>query len=224
MQIITPLQHHLLEILSKRSERESFYLSGGTALSFCYLQHRLSRDLDFFTSEEELIRPFSLAFDKQLNESGYSVQRKRAFSSFVELVISSKQESTIVQFALDSPYRLQPVKESEEISGLLIDSLQDLAANKMLALFGRAALRDFVDIFCLASGHFSKIDLLEFAEKKDPGFNLYWFGVALGQIESFQESDPDFQLLLQPITFEQIHQFMMGWQDDISQDLGSRSS
>lgn len=141
----------------------------------------------------------------------------------MELVVSSEIEKTIVQFALDSPFRLEPVAESDTIPGLMIDSLPDLAANEMFALFGRAALRDFIDIFCLASDNFSKTDLLDLAARKDPGFNLYWFGVALGQIESFHESDPDFQLVIRSLTFEQIHQFMMDWQNDISGTLNSES-
>jgi len=224
LQIITPLQHQLLELLSNRSEREAFYLSGGTALSAFYLKHRLSRDLDLFTGEEELIRPFSLAFEKLANESGYSVERKRSFSSFVELVVSSGKETTIVQFALDSPFRLEPVVKCHEIPGLMIDSLPDLAANKTLALFGRAALRDFIDVYCLATTTFSKADLLEKAAKKDPRFNLYWYGVALAQIETFVENDPDFQLLLERITFEKLQQFMINWQKEISASLHSDSS
>lgn len=219
MQIITPLQHRLLELLSSASEREAFYLSGGTALSAFYLKHRQSRDLDVFTGIEPLIRPFSLAFEKLVGVAGYSVQRKRSFSSFVELVVTSSTESTILQFALDSPFRLEPLGQSVEFPGLQIDSLEDLAANKTLALFGRAALRDFVDVYFLAADKFAKPDLLRMAEKKDPGFNLYWYGVALGRIDSFQKDDPDFQLLFSPLTFENLRQFMLHWQKEISMSL-----
>lgn len=55
MQILTSLQEEVLRIFDETEEAELFYLTGGTALAAFYLQHRLSRDLDLFTTEEEAI-------------------------------------------------------------------------------------------------------------------------------------------------------------------------
>jgi len=54
-----------------------------------------------------------------------------------------------------------------------VDSLVDIASNKLLALFGRATLRDFIDIyFLIKKGFFTGEELIEKAKKKDPGFDL----------------------------------------------------
>ena len=51
--ILTPNQQLLLEHASQSKViTDTFYLTGGTALSEFYLQHRLSEDLDFFSEEE----------------------------------------------------------------------------------------------------------------------------------------------------------------------------
>jgi len=53
------LRKEILFSFSKVADSEHFYLADGTALAeFCF-GHRLSYDLDFFTSKEELILPFS---------------------------------------------------------------------------------------------------------------------------------------------------------------------
>lgn len=44
--ILTPQQKHALELISQTKIAKQFYFSGGTALSYHYLNHRLSEDLD----------------------------------------------------------------------------------------------------------------------------------------------------------------------------------
>ena len=55
MKILTPLQEELLRIFAGIEESNLFYLTGGTALAAVYLKHRYSRDLDLFTSKEEIL-------------------------------------------------------------------------------------------------------------------------------------------------------------------------
>jgi len=51
--ILTEFQKEVLDVLSKNKFiTDNFYLSGGTALSEFYFQHRLSEDLDFFSANE----------------------------------------------------------------------------------------------------------------------------------------------------------------------------
>jgi len=50
--ILTEEQKRLLRHFSRSDLRRSFYLKGGTALSACYLFHRVSEDLDFFSREK----------------------------------------------------------------------------------------------------------------------------------------------------------------------------
>ena len=49
---LTPLKRDFLKAFFDRSQ--AFFLTGGSALGIFYLQHRLSFDLDFFTTDEHL--------------------------------------------------------------------------------------------------------------------------------------------------------------------------
>ena len=109
MELLAEIQKEILAHLRVIPELDAFYLTGGTALSRFYLAHRKSNDLDFFTSEEELIQPFSLKIEDVLDKAGLDVERKRGFRSFVELMVSAQSGSTIIHLALDSSFRLDPV-------------------------------------------------------------------------------------------------------------------
>ena len=147
MDILTNIQHRLLHEVSNVPDSGQFYLTGGTALAEFYLKHRRSEDLDFFTALPEIIGTFSINIEKHLHENSYAVKRLRGASSFVELEISKEQESVLIHLAQDAAFRLQATKIFKEYPGLNIDDLEDIAADKLLALFGRAMLRNFIAVW-----------------------------------------------------------------------------
>ena len=222
MQVISKVQESVLRRFSGVPESGSFYLTGGTALAHFYLKHRQSNDLDFFTTVEEMIDPFGRRLEETLRSDGMEVERKRGFRSFVELLAKEGGEQTVIQLALDSVFRFEPVKVFSEYPGLNVDGLVDIASNKLLALFGRAALRDFIDVFTLIKkGHFSPETLLENAKQKDPGFDLYWLGVAFERIKTFPESSPDMLMLAEPVSFQELRAFFDAWRQEIAKNLSA---
>lgn len=82
-------------------------------------------------------------------------------------------------FRLDAPVRTK--------AGLVI-SEKELGADKMLALFGRAEARDFVDVYLLCK-HISFERLCELAAAKDPGFSLPRFAEALGSFRRLERDE-----------------------------------
>ena len=55
-----------------------------------------------------------------------------------------------------------------------------------MTFFGRWQPRDAIDLFFILKNE--SIDtLLEMAKEKDPGFDLYWFSVALQEIKDFPD-------------------------------------
>jgi predicted nucleotidyltransferase component of viral defense system len=222
LSIITPFQSNLLRIFPLVADAQRFYFTGGTALSLFYLQHRRSEDLDFFTSVGELIPPFVLELEKKLQSSGYKVVVQRRFNSFAELKVSKDQEYTIIHLALDAEFSLQPYQEFNEYPGLKVSSLTDVATNKLLALFGRAALRDFIDVYCLVNGaKFTKDQLIGYAKQKDPGFDLYWLGVAFERIKLFEKTDYDLSLLFTPLKDVDLLSFFGQWRQEITRQIGA---
>jgi len=58
--------------------------------------------------------------------------------------------------------------------------------DKLLAYFGRAEPRDAVDLYFILQKE-PLAPLLEQAAQKDPGFDLYWFAIALNRCEKFPD-------------------------------------
>lgn len=220
MKVINAVQEKILKSFGEVKDSDQFYLTGGTALAYFYLKHRQSNDLDFFTSIEEVIDPFSYQLEKYLLAEGFECQRQRAFNSFVELIVTFKKETTLIHLALDAAFRFEPTKESSEFPQVKIDNLTDIASNKLLALFGRATLRDFIDVYCLVQKNFFfKKQLMELAGKKDPGFDYYWLGVAFERVHSFNANSSDMLMLLEPVKLEELTRFFDDWRREIVEEL-----
>lgn len=220
LEILSKLQKEILSIFSGVIESEEFYLTGGTALSAFYLMHRKSDDLDFFTDKEDIITTFSYRLESSLKAKQMTVRRQRSLHSFVELVTKKDNETTVIHLALDTPFRIEQTKEIMEYPELKIDSLVDIAGNKLLALFGRANLRDFIDVYFLVEkGKFTKNELIEKSKMKDTGFDLYWLGVAFERINIFREDSPEMLLLVETIDFQNFLNFFNQWREEITKQL-----
>ena len=217
MPVISPFHEEILKVFPSVPDAGFFYLTGGTALAHFYLQHRKSYDLDFFTSEENLVDSFSRNAGVFLEKQNLKVERRRGMKSFVELFVSRRNESLVIQFAQDSPFRFEPPREFSGYPGLKVDSLRDIASNKTLALFGRAALRDFIDLYVLIreAGVDSKA-LLQDAQQKDKRFDLYWFAVSLERINTYSAESQEMLMLLKPIAFSELQSFFNGWQHEVA--------
>jgi len=220
LELLSLLQKEILNIFGKLKGSKYFYLTGGTALAAFYLKHRKSHDLDFFTKDEEVILPFSFRLEEELKNKGMAVERQRMLGSFIELFVKKEVENTVIHLAQDSPFRFQEPKEFAEFSGIKVDSLVDMASNKLLALFGRATLRDFIDIYFLVKkGKFTPEELIVKAKAKDPGFDLYWLGVAIERINTFRKDSPEMFLLVEPLDFDELSAFFNQWRQKIAKQL-----
>lgn len=220
MEIINKVQKEILSQFGDIPDSNEFYLTGGTALSFFYLKHRRSNDLDFFTNTPDFILPFSYNLEDNLKNKGCLTQRQRGLHSFVEIMATKDRESTIIHLAQDAPYRLEAVKQFIDYPKLNVDSLKDIATNKLLALFGRATLRDFIDVyFLIKQKHFTAKELVLGAKHKDPGFDLYWLGVALERINTFTNDSSGMLLLLEKVDFKEMLSFFNQWREGITKEL-----
>ncbi len=145
--ILTSLQQKLLESIGKNSFFAStFYLTGGTALAAFYLRHRYSEDLDFFTEQE--IDPLQLdvalkSIQKEINISKIDFQqsynRNLFFLYFGEEIL--KTEFTYFPFPC--------IERGRSEYGIEIDSLMDIATNKLFSIYQRTYARDYIDLYCI---------------------------------------------------------------------------
>ncbi|MBI5525889.1 MAG: nucleotidyl transferase AbiEii/AbiGii toxin family protein [Deltaproteobacteria bacterium] len=219
MKILTNLQHSILRAACEIPDRDHFYLAGGTALSAFYLEHRASHDIDMFTGVAELVGPFSHGLQAALVRAGYTTARTRGYDTFVELTVSRSEEGTVVHLAQESPFLLEPPVPATEFPGLMVGSLPDIAAGKLLALFGRAMVRDFIDVYFLTKERFTVQQLCDFAARKDPGFDQYWLGVAMERIETFPDDSPDLHMMVKPCAMADMRAFFKEWRASIAASL-----
>ena len=105
---------------------------------------RATRDLDFFGASGDDVDRLRPAVERALIAAGLEVSRERETYGFVRLIVTDGDDSTEVD--LDADARIRPAK-----SGPLgpMWSLEELAADKLLALFERAQARDFLDVRAL---------------------------------------------------------------------------
>lgn len=74
-----------------------------------YLQHRYSDDLDFFTEDPQAVLRVPAVMKEVAAQLGIGVSFTRTLEHFLEcFLVSAAGERLEMDFALDSPYRLEP--------------------------------------------------------------------------------------------------------------------
>lgn len=182
MDILTPFQQELLKAIGGSDLARNFYLTGGTALAVFYLHHRYSEDLEFFSPDPNAVRLVQPALRRIADQLDVRLEFSRTFNTFVECFLTSEDEERVkLDFAQDTPYRLQPT-EYNQLFNLQVENSLDIAANKLSALFERAAEKDFVDIYVINRELISFAELLPRAREKHVGMDDYWLAIALQRV------------------------------------------
>ena len=203
MSILTEEQIKFIKLFSLTPLKDSFFLTGGTALSEFYLQHRLSEDLDFFTEEPAQV-PFVLPHIKKIcEELKVKLEIRKQFRTYIEIFIYFGEKNIVkCDFAQDSPYRLEQ-KMLQEQYGIFSDNLLDISCNKLSALFDRSDAKDFVDIYFLHRDYINFNDLLVQAKKKHIGLDDYWLSASLKNVEKISFLPK----MLKPLKLEEMKSF-----------------
>lgn len=94
--------------------------------------------------------------------------------------------------------------------GVKIDSLIDIATNKLLTVFGRAEPRDFVDIYFLIKENFSLPELIKKSKLKDPGLDEYYLAIAFHRIKEFPEEISRFPVsMVKPLDIKEMKDYFI---------------
>lgn len=202
MPIFTPEQKLIFDQV-KETEflRDQFYFTGGTALSVFYLQHRYSEDLDFFSENEfsyEEILSYVEQWAKKLNFS-FKAEPKEVVKMF--FLDFENGASLKVDFG---HYPYKRIEKGLIFEGIEVDSLLDIAINKLSTVNQRSNAKDFVDLYYLLE-KFTLWDLMEgvkikFRQELDP-----WLLVAdLEYVASGFETLPR---MIKPLTLDELKSF-----------------
>lgn len=164
-QILTQNQIAVLEkVKNNNFLTGNFYLTGGTALSAFYLCHRYSEDLDFFSEKEVDVLNLDIFFNqikKGLNISKIDFQQNYNRNLFFLYFDGEILKTEFTYF----PFKRMEKGTSK--GGLEIDSLLDIAVNKLFTIYQRNKARDYIDLyFICAKEKFSIDDLIKKAKVK----------------------------------------------------------
>jgi predicted nucleotidyltransferase component of viral defense system len=166
-EILTPEQNRFLEFAGRSKYlREHFYFTGGTPLSAFYLQHRLSEDIDLFIEDREVPLRFARTFiGKTERELGV---QKFDYTNFLGLHSFQLWFSKTTVLKVDFNYYPFPrIDKGRKYKNLSVDSLLDIAVNKVHTIAMRPRARDFIDIyFIVREGWYNFSDLLKKAKAK----------------------------------------------------------
>ena len=172
--VFTPLQNKVLVALFDRGLADrGYYLTGGTALSAFYLQHRHSDDLDFFTRKRDPLEKDFRDFQDILTSIGMVITSQDVTGSYARLFASSENQkgsALKLEFARDVPAMMAPPKIHNQI---VVDSFEDIAVNKVCTILSRTfEVKDFCDLFFILTESRYELDyLIGRAREKEAAFD-----------------------------------------------------
>jgi hypothetical protein len=185
---LTGLDSFQQEVLSAFFERQQgFFLTGGAALVGFHLHHRTTLDLDLFTTDD-LLDDGEAALQEAARDLGSTVEKLRTSSSFRRFLLQRAAESVVVDLVRDTAPQID--EEKTEVSGIRVDSPQEIMANKLRTLLSRGELRDLVDVRALEAKGFSVEDHLPLAMRKDGGLTAGQLAWVLSQIGIGDDATP----------------------------------
>lgn len=173
---VSPELWQLLNRLMAEETLSNFFLVGGTALALRY-GHRISVDIDLFSDS---------AFD--------AIRLAERLTQQYKLEESIVEENTVLG-VIDGikcdcmAHQYSMVVGVEEIEGVRLLAVEDIAAMKLNAIANRGSKKDFWDLYELMQ-HFSREQLLQYYEEKYPHASLWAVEKSLSYFED-AESDPN---------------------------------
>ena len=171
--ILSNKQREILPRLGFLKERE-IYLAGGTALAL-QIGHRSSIDFDFY--------------DKAEFELDVLLRQFRQFFKNISVIQMSQGTLVVdvegIQVSLFH-YDYKVIRPFIHMKDLILLSLEDISAMKLIAIIQRGERRDFIDIYYLIQ-RFGLERIFSYSEEKYPGiFNPY---LALQALTYFEEAE-----------------------------------
>lgn len=147
VQITTREQKIILDELRQSDYfRSRFYFTGGTALSLFYLQHRYSDDLDLFSSEKYNNQVIFTLMKEWGRKHKFTFQSRFAEVVYIFNLVFPNRKTLKVDFGY---YPYKQMDKRKEVERFQIDSLLDIATNKLLSVNQRDDVKDFVDLYFL---------------------------------------------------------------------------
>lgn len=184
--ILFPHQTAILKEFFATPFAKPFFLTGGTALSAFYLAHRESQDLDFFSLEAFDTLVLRTTMEEITTSMQVTLTSHQRSQTYTELFLENKkagwtQKIDIVQ---EQPKHFGDIVTIEQIR---VDSLVNIATNKILAIFGRFEPKDYIDLYTICTQTDLTFNrLFSLAKEKDTGLSEFYFANTIANVEQIE--------------------------------------
>ena len=215
--ILTKDQETALALVGKDTTLAPlFYLSGGTALAAFYLNHRYSDDLDFFTDTKDFpqIAVERIAEDIRQAVDAEKTEYQRLHDRRIFFFQKDKGDELKIEF---TAYPFVAIHPRVVYRGMMVDSLEDLAANKIMALMDRIEPKDFVDLyFLLSDKHLTLEHLRALVRQK---FHFVLNPITLGSEFAKVRLITELPRMIRTLTLEELKHFFTNRAKQIRTDV-----
>jgi hypothetical protein len=159
--VLYPLQDKAIEAFKD----SPFYLTGGTTLSRGYYNHRFSDDLDYFLNDHSDFQTISERCIENLSKLFNDLKVIMSCERFYRIFVAERQLK--IELVNDVPSHIGE-KITHPVLGV-IDSKENILANKVTAIIDRSMPKDMVDIYFLLKDGLSLKQALLDAHSKAAG-------------------------------------------------------
>ena len=173
--ILYPLQDKIFKVFAG----SPFYLTGGTALSRGYFNHRYSDDLDYFVNDRSDFQKLIEKQIKNLRTLFPDVEVAFRDTDFCRLFVG--KDKLKIEMINDVPSHIGELILHPELG--VIDSKENITANKITAVIDRALPKDIVDMYFLLKDGLSMKTALTNAESKAAGISPLYIAKILAEFD-----------------------------------------
>ncbi len=203
VKILTPLQEKFLNAFFRLEISKEFFLTGGTALAEYHLQHRYSEDLDLFTVSEEAFRTIDNHIPELLRSLKLQIISHRRIGDFSGYILQDETSLERLKVDLVRDINVQ-FGAKKKVGVVIIDNLENIAANKIGAILSRTEVKDFVDLYFLIQGNYTTLEkAIETGKEKDLGVEKLILAGLFRQADNFTLLPQ----MIKPLTLETLRSF-----------------
>ncbi|MBI4066886.1 nucleotidyl transferase AbiEii/AbiGii toxin family protein [Candidatus Gottesmanbacteria bacterium] len=217
--ILTKIQRKFLDlVIAEPYLRKKYYWTGGTELAEMYLCHRESEDIDLFTEHEEVYLPNITKFVGIAGAKigAKSIKHTRFLGLYSFLFTLPNENKLKVDF---NYYPFTRINKERRWNGLEIDSLEDIAVNKIHTMAMKPRARDFVDLFFilrLKKSEFSVNHLIKMAKIK---FDWHINRIQIGENFAKVVTVKDLPRMLVPFNPQKMENFFLALALDLKKEI-----
>lgn len=204
--ILTEEQRRFLNLVSREPYLcRTYYFTGGTPLSAFYLHHRLSEDIDLFSEKEVHLPSINRFIKKAQAKLGVKEVDYRQFlglHSFQLLFANGTKLKVDFNY-----YPFLRIERGVAYKNIAVDSVLDIAVNKVHTIAMKPRARDFIDVyFIIRQYKYDMAILLSHAKAK---FDWHIDPLQLGSRLLLAADATDFPRMIKPIDHREWKDFFI---------------